>query len=241
MTSPQLTPRWLDWPDCLNVRDVGGLPTRAGGRIRPNALIRADSLDRLTDSGIVAFRAAGVSRIIDLRRSSEAGAARHPFVEEEIYRNVPVQDPADPDHEWLTLAEIYIAMLELRPTFFADVLAAVADAPPGPVVVHCAGGKDRTGIITAMALSLADVDDAVIGADYALSEQRLREGDQVRLAAIEDSVMRERLQALLATPPQNMLTVLDHLRSRHGGVEEYLRSGGVTDQQLAAIRDRLHS
>ncbi|HVX43381.1 MAG TPA: tyrosine-protein phosphatase, partial [Mycobacteriales bacterium] len=129
MGSPQLTPRWLDWPDCLNVRDVGGLPTRDGGRIRPNALIRADSLDRLTDSGIAACRAAGVGRIIDLRRSTEAGARRHPFAEEEFYRNVPVQDPADPDHEWLTLAEIYIAMLDLRPTFFAEVMAAIADAP----------------------------------------------------------------------------------------------------------------
>ncbi len=231
--------RDLHWPDCLNVRDLGGLPTQDGGMIRPGALIRADALSRLTDDGVAAARAAGVSRIIDLRRPAEAGSAAHPFADDPVYRNIPVQNPADPNHEWLTLAEIYCTMLDLRPDLFAQAFAAVADAPAGAVVVHCAGGKDRTGIITAFALSVAGVADDVIAADYALTEERLREDSAAYLELIDDPKLRTILAALQPTPPSVMLDTLAHVRARHGGVEDYLMAAGVTERQLAAIRDRL--
>lgn len=229
----------LDWPDCVNARDVGGMPTTDGRTIRGGALIRADSLDRLTDAGIAAFRAAGVSRVIDLRRPAEATRRPHPFRDEAIYRNIPVQNPADPDHQWLTLAEIYLAMLDLRPTFFAAAVAAIADAPPGAVVVHCAGGKDRTGVVTAMALSVAGVDDATIAADYALSEARLAAENTAALAAIDDAELREVMRRLQPTPASNMLTVLGRLTEKYGGTAEFLRGAGMSETQLAALRDRL--
>lgn len=231
--------RDLHWPDCLNVRDLGGLPTQDGGAIRRGALIRADALSRLTDAGVAAARAAGVSRIIDLRRPAEAGSATHPFADDPAYRNIPVQNPADPNHEWLTLAEIYCTMLDLRPDLFAQAFAAVADAPAGAVVVHCAGGKDRTGIITAFALSVAGVADDVIAADYALTEERLREDSREYLELIDDPKLRTVLAGLQPTPPAVMLDTLAHVRQRHGGVERYLLAAGVTENQIAAVRDRL--
>jgi protein-tyrosine phosphatase len=229
----------LEWPDCLNARDVGGMATADGGVIRRGALIRADSLDRLTDAGMAAFREAGVSRVIDLRRPAEATTRPHPFRDEEIYRNIPVQNPADPDHQWLTLAEIYLTMLDLRPTFFAAAVAAIADAPPGAVVVHCAGGKDRTGVVTAMALSVAGVDDETIAADYALSEARLVEDNKAQLAAMPDPEVRTVMRGLQPTPASNMLTVLDRLNTKHGGAAEFLRTAGMSDTQLTALRERL--
>ena len=233
-----MTERDLHWPSCLNVRDLGGLPAD-GGSIRPGALIRADALSKLTADGVAAVRAAGVSRIIDLRRKGERGAGPHPFADDPIYRNIPVQDPADPDHEWLTLAEIYCAMLDLRPQLFGEAFIAVAEAPPGGVVVHCAGGKDRTGIITALALSVAGVEDEVIAADYSLSESRLRDADKDRLAHIPDPKRRQLMAGLMPTPPQVMLDMLTHLRERHGGVRPYLTAAGATETQFTAVRDRL--
>lgn len=231
--------RDLHWPDCLNVRDLGGLPTQNGGMIRRGALIRADALSRLTDDGVTAARTAGVSRIIDLRRPAEAGSAAHPFADDPVYRNIPVQNPADPDHQWLSLAEIYSTMLDLRPDLFAQAFAALADAPPGAVVVHCAGGKDRTGIITAFALSVAGVADDVIAADYALTEERLREDSRAYLELIDDPKLRTIVAGLQPTPPTVMLDTLNHVRERHGGVEGYLMAAGVTGNQIAAVRDRL--
>jgi len=231
-------PLHLDWPDCRNVRDLGGMPTRDGATIRPGALIRADSLDNLVDEAVDVARAAGVSRVVDLRRVGES-PRRHPFAGDPTYVSVPVQNPADPDHEWLTLAEIYLAMLDLRPQLFTEAVAAVADAPDGAVVVHCAGGKDRTGIVVAMALTIAGVEADVIAADYALTEGRLEEASRAFLETVTDERTREILRALQPTPASNMLRVLDHLDERYGGVEGYLRAGGMSTDQLAALRNRL--
>ena len=239
MTGAEATPVHLDWPGCRNVRDLGGLPTRDGRKIRERALIRSDALDRLTPEGVALVRALGVSRIVDLRRPVEVQRKPHPFGAEPSYRNIPVQNPADPDHEWLELAEIYIAMLDLRPRLFAQAVGAVADAPPGPVVVHCAGGKDRTGLIVAMALVIAGVEEQVITADYALTEARMREENIAHLEAIQDPRRREIAARLQPTPPENMLRVLGHLDDKYGGVAAYLRSGGLDQAALTALRDRL--
>ncbi len=231
-------PVHLDWPDCRNVRDLGGMPTRDGSTIRYGALIRSDSLDNLFDDAVADVRAAGVSRIVDLRRAGESPRT-HPFADDPIYVSVPVQNPADPDHEWLTLAEIYLAILDLRPQLFTEAVAAVADAPEGAVVVHCAGGKDRTGIVVAMALTVAGVDPAFIAADYALTEGRLEEASKAFLETVTDDRTREILRRLQATPGSNMLRVLEHLDEKYDGVEGYLRAGGMSAEQLAALRDRL--
>lgn len=231
--------RDLDWPDCANVRDLGGLPTADGGSIRSGVLIRADSLCNLSEAGVEAFRAAGVSRIVDLRRQVEIDVAPHPFAAEDGYRNIAVQDPADPDNETMTLVQIYTEMLDLRPELFAAAVAAIADAPGGAVVVHCTGGKDRTGLVVAMLLHIAGVDDAVIAADYGLTEHRLAERNRAYLQRVGDERMREIVRRLQATPPEHMLAVLRHLRERYGSVADYLRAGGMTDEQFAALRHRL--
>jgi len=235
---PAYEPLHLDWPDCRNVRDLGGMPTRDGATIRHGALIRSDSLDNLFDEAVEVVRAAGVSRIVDLRRVGESPRV-HPFADDPLYVSVPVQNPADPNHEWLTLAEIYLAMLDLRPQLFTRAVAAVADAPDGAVVVHCAGGKDRTGIVVAMALTVAGVKPEVIAADYALTEKRLREAGTAFLETDADNRTREILRGLQATPASNMLRVLEYLDEKYGGAEGYLRAGGMTTEQLAALRDRL--
>jgi protein-tyrosine phosphatase len=235
--SDRYVPAHLDWPGCSNVRDLGGMPC-AGGTIRPGALIRADSLDNLLEESLDLVHAAGVSRIVDLRRKDEPSRP-HPFAEHASYVSVPVQNPADPDHEWLSLAEIYIAMLDLRPDLFTRAVATVADAPDGGVVVHCAGGKDRTGLVVAMALAIAGVAPEVIAADYALTEARLAEVDRRYLQGIEDEQAREAVRSLQPTPASNIIKVLDHLDERYGSVEGYLRAGGMTSDQITALRVRL--
>jgi len=231
-------PAHLDWPGLSNVRDLAGMPTTDGGHIAPGALIRADSLDKLVDEARDLVRDAGVSRIVDLRRRGESRRA-HPFADDTTYVSVPVQDPADSDNQHLKLVDIYLTMLDLRPELFAEAVAAIADAPDGAVVVHCAGGKDRTGMVVAMALSVAGVAPEVIAADYALTESRLAELDRAYLERVTDPDMREVIRGLQATPADNMLTVLDHLNTRYGGVEAYLRSGGMTADQLERLRARL--
>lgn len=237
--SQSYTPIHLEWPNCLNARDLGGMPTADGGRIRPRALIRTDGHNKLTPEGVAAIRAYGVSRIIDLRRQRELDKAPSPFFGDPLYLHFPVQNPADPDHEWMTLAEIYIAMLDLRASLFTGAVAAIADAPPGGVVVHCAGGKDRTGLIVGMALAVAGVPLDVIAADYALTEGRLAEESAAYLEKVTDPKLRELVRNLQPTPPENMVRVFDHLKTKYGGAEDYLAAGGLTAAQREALRARL--
>jgi protein-tyrosine phosphatase len=101
-------------------------------------------------------------------------------------------------------------------------------------------GKDRTGLVTALLLHLAGVDDDQIAADYAVSEERLRPYELTLLAEAETDAERERIRRIAASPPEAMVAVLDELRRRYGSVEGYLRAGGLTDEDLSRLRRRLH-
>jgi protein tyrosine/serine phosphatase len=115
----------------------------------------------------------------------------------------------------------------------------VARAAEGGVVVHCAGGKDRTGLLAAFLLHLAGVDVEEIAADYALSETRLRPRQEALLAAAETEAERERLRRIGATPAAALVGVFEALERRYGSVEAYLVAAGVTDVDFDRIRARL--
>jgi protein-tyrosine phosphatase len=238
VSSSGYQPLHLDWPGLVNARDLGGLPLR-DGRVRERALIRSESLTRLDEGGVEAMLEAGVSRVLDLRRPGESPDP-HPFADDEaMYVNLPVEDPADIKRHTGPMVDLYLDMVDARPELFAAALAAIADAPPGAVVVHCAGGKDRTGLVTALALTVAGADKEVVAADYALTEERIEPLMRTHLAKIEDDEAREQFREYQATPAANMLAVLDHLEDEHGSVAEYLLSGGLTSEQLERLRDRL--
>lgn len=228
----------LEWPACANARDLGGLPIDGGGVVAERALIRTDSLHYLTDEGREALRAYGVSRIIDLRRPVELEQWPNPFATETTYLHCPVENPEDEPIE-RTLAELYIGMLDRRPALFATAVRAIAEAPPGGVVVHCAAGKDRTGLVVALTLSLVGVADEVIAADYELTNERLRRRyDELTDAAANDAE-RAYWESVRWAEARNILGALQHLRSRYGGVEAYLEPFGVTSEHIRALRRRL--
>jgi protein tyrosine/serine phosphatase len=229
------TPLHLDWPGLANARDLGGLPVD-GGTIRHGALIRTESLTRLEEPDVL--REAGVSLIVDLRRAGESPEP-HPFADDEIYVNLPVEDPADAKGVSSTMGALYLDMLDARPELFAAALGSMAAADPGAVLVHCAAGKDRTGLVVALALRVAGADRETVAADYAVTGERLAPYAEEYLATIEDVEVREFWRGRQATPVEFMLDVLDHLDERYGGVEAYLRAGGMTDEQLSALRERL--
>jgi protein tyrosine/serine phosphatase len=156
-----------------------------------------------------------------------------------MYVNLPVEDPADLKNVTSTMGVLYLEMLDARPELFAAALAAIAGAEPGAVLVHCAAGKDRTGLVTGLALSVAGAEPDDIAADYALTAHRLAPVIEHELAAIEDEDLRAWIRKHQSTPAEFMTGVLEHLDDEYGGVEEYLRSGGMTDEQLTALRDRL--
>ena len=153
----------IDWPSCVNVRDLGGLPARHG-ETRDGALIRSDDLSLLTGDGVSAVRGSGVVRILDLRSFKELRSAPGPFAGDPIYRHVPLLEdvlPYDPP------AWTYAPMLDHNRNRIAQAFRALASAPEGAVVIHCRAGRDRTGGLIALALEIAGVRPEAIVADYA--------------------------------------------------------------------------
>jgi protein-tyrosine phosphatase len=223
-----------------NARDLGGLPLK-DGQVRRGALVRSESLTRLGEGGVGALKEAGVSRVVDLRRQGESPDP-HPYSDDpEVYVNLPVEDPADIKASTGPMVDLYLDMVDARPELFAEAVGAIADAPPGAVVVHCAGGKDRTGLVVAMALTLVGAEPEVVAADYALTEERIAPLMRTYLASIEDDARREEVRVAQSTPASNILTVLQHLEEQRGGVEAYLRDGGLTEEQVRRLRERLVS
>jgi protein tyrosine/serine phosphatase len=245
-----LRSRDLSWDGCLNVRDLGGHRTQDGGKTRYCAVVRADSIRQLTDAGWAAAVDYGVRTVVDLRMDREldedppaevpVDVVHVPFFHEdqEAFEEVEAAAEAAPDYVAAT-RDVYLVFLERFRKNVAAAIAAIAGAPEGVVVIHCMGGKDRTGLVTAFLLRLAGVDNEQIAADYAVSEERLQPRHEAWLAEAGTEAERERIRRVAATPAESMVGVLEELEQRYGSIEAFLRTGGATDEDLRLVRERL--
>jgi protein-tyrosine phosphatase len=246
--------RDLAWQGCLNVRDLGGHRLADGGETRYGAIVRADSIRQLSDEGWQAAVDYGVRTAIDLRGDHELrddppaelpiDVVHVPFMEaneaewREIQHEVEAAVAAAPDVETAT-RDVYLTFLGHFRANAAAGVQAVARAPRGGVVIHCVGGKDRTGLLTAFLLDLAGVPVEEIAADYALSEERLEPRKEAWLAEAETEAERERILRISRTPANSMVGVFEALEEQHGGVRGFLRGAGATDEELDLAARRL--
>jgi protein-tyrosine phosphatase len=235
----------------VNVRDLGGLPTEDGGETRFGSVIRADSVRLLSDEGWDALVGAGITRIVDLREDLELAGDAPRALPVDLVR-VPILDHFD-EEAWAEIQEVsegasthsdaqrlvYLRFLEHCRPRFVEAVTAVAEAGRGAVVVHCHGGKDRTGLVVALLLRIAGVPVAVIAEDYALSGERLADRTERWLAGAEDDAERARIERIASTPADAMQAVLDAIDERYGGVDRYLVGGGLDPAVLEAARARL--
>ena len=147
----------LAWEGCLNVRDLGGLPTEDGRRTRLGGVVRADNIRKLTDDGWRALADHGVQRIVDLRWPEELAEDQPRDVDIEVVHVSVLGEEYDAEYVKELDAHLmqaddvadhyawsYVDFLERYRERFGRAFAAVAEAD-GTVVVHCMGGKDRTG------------------------------------------------------------------------------------------------
>jgi protein-tyrosine phosphatase len=249
-----LRSRELAWEGCLNVRDLGGLPTQDGAETRYGRVIRADSVRQLTDAGWEAVAEYGVRTVVDLRgdyelRDDPPGelpleVVHAPFMEanhdewDALVEEIETAAVAAPDAAAAT-RDVYLIFLEHFRHNAAAGVRAVARAPEGGVVVHCVGGKDRTGLLCAFLLHLAKVGIEEIAADYALSEERLQPRFVLWLAEAETEAERQRLRRIARTPAESMVGVFDELERRYGGATEFLRGAGLDDEDIGLAGARL--
>ncbi len=233
---------------CFNFRDIGGYRGSDGRAVRWGRYFRAGRQDRMTPTDLVRATELAIATQIDLRRPDEIsdqglGPLQGLGARYEGLAVIPAGGSQELDKSAGAgiSGDRYLRYLDFDPAPWRQVFEILADAKHHPVLIHCTAGKDRTGVITALALSLLGVDRAVIEEDYALTNREVeRHVDFVeRGPGLPEGVTREAMVRLAGVPADAIGVFLDGLQQDHGGPFEYLRSIGVGDDVQNAIRDAL--
>jgi protein-tyrosine phosphatase len=250
---------WIDLEGAVNVRDVGGTPTADGGETVYRRLLRSENLQDLTPGDIeLLVDEIGLTTVVDLRSTRElmiegpapldavdgVQHAHHPVLKEFLDASDTVasallltaqQEDAERYPDDLMTGH-YLGYLENRPEEVVGALRSIA-AAPGAAIVHCAAGKDRTGVVTALALTIAGVEPEVIVADYVATNERIE--------AIIDRLNRTKMYGgsvgtqsvrAHAVRPETMRAFLEQLDVRYGGLTKWLADNGFGEDDLARLR-----
>ena len=248
----------------LNFRDLGGYRTADGRQVRWGRVFRSDALGKLTDADLTYLERLGVRLVCDFRDDHETTRAPsrlpdHPDLRVERF---PIGAGGDTTvtggrNDGLTdlvlagelgevspemLGDFYVGMLEGRSEPLVAVLGRVADPANHPLVFHCTAGKDRTGVLAALLLSVLGVDDDTILDDYELTD---RYRTPHRIAEIEPRLAQigvelDRVRALFSAQRQVLARTLATLEERYGSVDAFLTGpAGVEPAVLDRLREVL--
>jgi protein-tyrosine phosphatase len=247
---PHTRPRRITLERAFNFRDLGGYAANDRRTVRWGLIYRADGIHRIEGADLARVATLGIRTVVDLRTRGEL--ADHGRVATESlaasYRHLPLLE-----HVWerdLPVAELdaveflsgrYLDMLEKGASSIVSALSIMAEAERLPLVFHCSAGKDRTGVLAAILLSLLGVSDDDIAADYALSRAAMRElAEWVRTERPESyESMAAQPPAFLDAPPLAMRGFLVRARAQYGSLTDYVRSVGLTDRNVEALQSAL--
>ncbi len=229
-----------------NLRELGGYPRLHGGATAMGRLLRSDSLQDLSRSDRRRLFSYGLRCVIDLRSEEEAHKSPDCFDDypdvrcfrSPMFTRLPLASGGwrEPDN----LAELYAALLEGAQDAFLSAMRGISRAGYGCVLFHCAGGKDRTGLVAMLLLMLAGVPEEIIIEDYCTSCDNMAVSfarQKLRMHAAGLSVN----EALFRSSPADIEAAMEHLYTRWGGAEGYLYAIGCDDREVEALRQILRN
>jgi protein-tyrosine phosphatase len=257
------TVKWIELDGAVNVRDLGGLATDDGRITLDGRLLRGDNLQDLSPGDVkLLVGDIGVTTVVDLRAPAEVasegpgpltrvGSVRHAYLSllPEAGTATDVAAAALASRRDGALARYaddirvgyYLGYLEDRPDQVVQALRSIGQAP-GAALVNCAAGKDRTGVVVALALRAAGVRHDAIVADYAASAQRIAAVlDRLRASRTYADDINSRPDAATEDAPQaaTMSAFLGQLDLRYGGAVRWLTDRGFRADDLEALRAKL--
>ncbi|MFD7026673.1 tyrosine-protein phosphatase [Streptomyces sp. NPDC059917] len=255
-TEPQLT-------GVRNFRDVGGLPTTDGRRVRAGQVFRSGHLAHATETDTEFLASLGLHTIFDFRNAADH-ALEGPDVELPGVRNVnlPLSDPADGTEFWrmvrdgdldqlrqvlgegkaaLRMANSYREIVTNRTAEHRQVVQALVQDQV-PVLMHCAAGKDRAGLSIAVTLLALGVEREAIVADYLESNaphRRYKVRRSSESAEARSPEVMELLAPLFDARAEYLIAAFDTLEEIWGSLDRYLAEGlGLTPETLDRLRDQ---
>ena len=252
---------WIELDGAVNVRDMGGLATQNGDLTVRGRLLRGDNLQELSAADVARLvDDIGLTTVVDLRSTAEltaegpaplqaVGSVRHvhlPVLPEQGSATDMVADALltreDADRSRYPADRMtghYLGYLEDRPEQVVAAVRTIASSG-GPVLVHCAAGKDRTGVVVALALSAVGVRPEAIVADYAATGERT--------GALLERLRRSRTYAddINSKPaqehaprPATMTAFLEQVGARYGGTRQWLADHGFGADDLSLLHAKL--
>jgi protein-tyrosine phosphatase len=238
--------RWMRFEGLDNVRDVGGLPLRDGGSTRSGVLLRSAALHWATAADVRRLvDEFGLRLVLDLRTPREidrdgptpiavAGVETVALNFIGASRELPeTGDDTDP------LLRNYLGYLDDQPANIVEAVRRLAAPDAGPALVHCAAGKDRTGVLVAMVLEVAGVERAAVVEDYALSSAQIEALFQRWTTASGEPMPAAEDLRPHHPRAEVMEAVLERLDTAHGGAAGWLVERGLDEAALARLRTRL--
>ncbi len=230
----------------FNFRDLGGLATRDGAVTRAGVMFRSDALHHLVPSDVDHLTELGMRTIIDLRSSVELDrTGRGPLEDTDMqWVHAPLShgDAAAGRVLPAALAEgdlgrHYVDSLAERTETLAEVIEHLATPDNLPAVFHCTAGKDRTGMVAALVLSLVGVADDVIVHDYTLTDARMGlVMERIRASGDFPEPVTPMLERVGRAEAASMETFLAAVRATHGDAEGWAHDAGLSDDVLASLR-----
>lgn len=244
MTDPPSAPaRRIELERVRNFRDVGGYETSEGARVRWRTVFRSSTLSEATPADVQRLLDLDLALVLDLRTNAELERTGvSPLHEHGVeHRHVPygrvtMRDPTGPGLDYLQGVEDAVAAI-------GKVFAAIAEADESRTVAfNCEGGKDRTGVTSALLLRLLGVPDETIVEDYALTREYLtmwRDLSDEQIAERGKTWGTDLTREMLDAAPETMQSLLSGIDARFGSTEALLALGGVDERLIARLHERL--
>jgi protein tyrosine/serine phosphatase len=230
--------RTLTVDGLVNARDLGGLPLIHGGVTSRSVFFRAENLDQVTPKGWEQLRAAGIRTVVDLRQSAERLRDRRTRPAWLITEHVDLDGLENQvfwadywDNGLMGTALYFLPHLAAMPERTGAVLTLLARAGDGGVLFHCMGGRDRTGMVALVLLSIVGVEPEAIVDDYL---ETVRRGD-VRAASAnrnnDEAAIEELLRGYGTTTERAFRDALGGL-----DLDAFLSRADVSDATVEALR-----
>ncbi|WP_344681764.1 tyrosine-protein phosphatase [Saccharopolyspora taberi] len=221
----------------VNLRDLGGIPLAGGETTSTGVVLRSDAPYHGDRDPELTWPP---KTVVDLRDPAELNGRGHPLAAVAEVRSVPLLEDVgdgDPDDTRHALTHLYEHIVDRAPHRLVEVFRIAVEAD-GPVLIHCAAGKDRTGVASAMLLGAVGARPDAIVADYVRTDRNMRRV-LMRLngGSLPPGVDEEMVLQLASTPVEAIELVLSRF-DQHGGAAGWLRSHGVRDEEIELWRKR---